>query len=413
MTFLLPQGSEFSPGSQRHSQSVPNSSVCNRSLSPAKCEWHVAVFCGTVQELAYPCYFMVTLSYVTWVLQSWTWNACSNLQRQHKHFFFSRRVLLQTEHWGVSPIVQDGAGGGSYTEHAKGQKDEWAGPEHAKRWQDVWLQKESLLLLIPIRTVLEQEEVVFETGSCHSPRSHGSWINLFPFAPAPVSWVWFLLPWAVKPTLFHFKRGSFQEQLWKQRSLMSYPFSCDFPGARVCCYFCCCYKTRVSHSLILTLQFFLIFFLSFFFFYYYFLPRPLVWKGCVQDRQKRFHRITFLSTLTRKPSYSKDLVRARFWFFHIFEKVGLHNPSSPVPLVLIIYPVRSLETINLFLETAALSGPTALLSCVQHEKGEGSGVRLSIHCCKLQLIWKAEYISTTVRHHSIPEGFQSLSIRGG
>ena len=76
-------------------------------------------------------------------------------------------MLLQTEHWGVSPIVQDGAGGGSYTEHAKGQKDEWAGPEHAKRWQDVWLQKESLLLLIPIRTVLEQEEVVFELSLIH------------------------------------------------------------------------------------------------------------------------------------------------------------------------------------------------------------------------------------------------------
>lgn len=66
-----------------------------------------------------------------------------------------------------------------------------------------------------------------------------------------------------------------------------------------------------------------------------------------------------------------------------------------MPLVLIIYPVSSLEKIKPFLET--LNDPTALLRCVQQEEGERSGVRLSVHCCKLQLIWKAEHKPTAVR----------------
>ena len=60
-----------------------------------------------------------------------------------------------------------------------------------------------------------------------------------------------------------------------------------------------------------------------------------------------------------------------------------------MPLALIIYLVSSLEKIKPFVKTAALHGPRAFLKPGQQEKGEGSAVSLSVHCCKLHLIWES------------------------
>ena len=42
-------------------------------------------------------------------------------------------------------------------------------------------------------------EMVLKTQACHLLRFVDSWINLFPFLPAPVLWVWLLLQRAAKP----------------------------------------------------------------------------------------------------------------------------------------------------------------------------------------------------------------------
>ena len=44
----------------------------------------------------------------------------------------SSSVRVDGEPRGVSPIVQDGAGGGSCTEGANGWRDEWRGPQQPK-----------------------------------------------------------------------------------------------------------------------------------------------------------------------------------------------------------------------------------------------------------------------------------------
>lgn len=68
-----------------------------------------------------------------------------------------------------------------------------------------------------------------------------------------------------------------------------------------------------------------------------------------------------------------------------------------MPPVLIIYLMSSLEKMKPSLKTAALNDPRAFLRPVQQEKGEGNRVRLSVHCCKWQLIWE----SRTQQHSGI------------
>ena len=68
-----------------------------------------------------------------------------------------------------------------------------------------------------------------------------------------------------------------------------------------------------------------------------------------------------------------------------------------MPPVLIIYLMSSLEKVKASLKTAALNDPRAFLRPAQQEKGEGSRVRPSVHCCKWQLIWE----SRTQQHSGI------------
>lgn len=132
-------------------------------------------------------------------------------------------------------------------------------------------------------------------------------------------------------------------------------------------------KTSVSHLVIITSDFFNNFLSS---------SRPFVQMGWVKGGQKNFHTKTFLCNLTRKArNWSEQKSQLKIFFF----KMGLQNLLPP--FIIIVYPVSSLEKINLF-----LGKTSSTETCMS---GERCRVKLSVCYCKLQLNQKAEHSKST------------------
>lgn len=88
--------------------------------------------------------------------------------------------------------------------------------------------------------------------------------------------------------------------------------------------------------------------------------------------------------------------------------------QPPIPFVLIIYWVSMYKNNHPFLKIAVFINKIALLQYVLQEKGTGSRLKLSVHCCKLQRTRKTKHNwLRAVRHPLVGQESHLQEVVGG